>query len=112
LWGLGDVPHGITLAVALVQKTSVKAQVTAPRLCRLIVEIMRVVICGAGVIGACTAYFLSRRGIDVVVLERTDVPRHPARQAGFWRSTGAPARRSDARFRCFIIAAVKLDSAN
>ena len=58
------------------------------------VEIMRVVICGAGVIGACTAYFLSRRGIDVVVLERTDVPRHPARQAGFWRSTGAPARRS------------------
>ena len=33
---------------------------------------MRVVICGGGVIGACTAYFLSRRGIDVVVVERTD----------------------------------------
>ena len=34
---------------------------------------MRVVICGAGVIGACTAYFLARRGIDVVVVERTEV---------------------------------------
>jgi glycine/D-amino acid oxidase-like deaminating enzyme len=34
---------------------------------------MRVVICGGGVIGACTAYFLSRRGIDVVVIERTEV---------------------------------------
>ena len=31
---------------------------------------MRVVICGGGVIGACTAYFLTRRGIDVVVVER------------------------------------------
>jgi glycine/D-amino acid oxidase-like deaminating enzyme len=34
---------------------------------------MRVVICGGGVIGACTAYFLSRRGIDVTVVERTEV---------------------------------------
>jgi glycine/D-amino acid oxidase-like deaminating enzyme len=34
---------------------------------------MRVVICGAGVIGACTAYFLSLRGAEVVVIERTDV---------------------------------------
>ena len=76
------MPHGITLAVALVQKTSVKAQVTAPRLCRLIVEIMRVVICGAGVIGACTAYFLSRRGIDVIVLERTDVAAAASGKAG------------------------------
>ena len=76
------MPHGITLAVALVQKTSVKAQVTAPRLCRLIVEIMRVVICGAGVVGACTAYFLSRRGIDVIVLERTDVAAAASGKAG------------------------------
>ena len=34
---------------------------------------MRVVICGGGVIGASTAYFLSRRGIDVVVIERQAV---------------------------------------
>jgi glycine/D-amino acid oxidase-like deaminating enzyme len=34
---------------------------------------MKVVICGAGVIGACTAYFLSRRQVDVVVVERRGV---------------------------------------
>src|SRR4051794_14398421 len=34
---------------------------------------MRVVICGAGVIGASIAYFLSRRGADVTVVERTGV---------------------------------------
>jgi glycine/D-amino acid oxidase-like deaminating enzyme len=34
---------------------------------------MRVVICGGGVIGACTAYFLARRGVDVIVVERTAV---------------------------------------
>ena len=34
---------------------------------------MRVVICGAGVIGACTAYFLSQRGVEVLVVERTGV---------------------------------------
>jgi glycine/D-amino acid oxidase-like deaminating enzyme len=34
---------------------------------------MRVTICGGGVIGACTAYFLARRGVDVVVVERTEV---------------------------------------
>jgi glycine/D-amino acid oxidase-like deaminating enzyme len=32
---------------------------------------MRVVICGGGVIGACTAYFLSLRHAEVVVIERT-----------------------------------------
>lgn len=34
---------------------------------------MRILICGGGVIGACTAYFLARRGADVTVLERTGV---------------------------------------
>ena len=34
---------------------------------------MRVIICGGGVIGACTAYFLRRHGIEVIVVERTEV---------------------------------------
>ena len=34
---------------------------------------MRVLICGGGVIGASIAYFLSLRGIEVVVVERTGV---------------------------------------
>src|SRR5215475_2576167 len=44
--------------------------------------IMRVVVCGAGVIGASTAYFLKRRGIDVVVVERTDVAAAASGKAG------------------------------
>ncbi len=32
---------------------------------------MRVLICGGGVIGAAIAYFLSRRGVEVTVVERT-----------------------------------------
>ena len=34
---------------------------------------MRVLICGGGVIGASIAYFLSRRGVEAVVVERTGV---------------------------------------
>jgi glycine/D-amino acid oxidase-like deaminating enzyme len=34
---------------------------------------MRVLICGGGVIGASVAYFLSRRGVQAVVIERTGV---------------------------------------
>jgi glycine/D-amino acid oxidase-like deaminating enzyme len=49
---------------------------------------MRVVICGGGVIGACTTYFLAPRGIDVTVVERAKVAAAAsARPAGFWRST-------------------------
>ena len=43
---------------------------------------MRVVICGGGVIGACTAYFLSRRGIDVIVVEGTEVAAAASGKAG------------------------------
>jgi glycine/D-amino acid oxidase-like deaminating enzyme len=43
---------------------------------------MRVVICGAGVIGACTAYFLARRGIDVIVVESTEVAAAASGKAG------------------------------
>ena len=32
---------------------------------------MRVLICGGGVIGASIAYFLSRRGVEATVIERT-----------------------------------------
>src|ERR1700710_2175213 len=45
-------------------------------------ETMRVVICGGGVIGACTAYFLSRRGINVIVVERTEVAAAASGKAG------------------------------
>ncbi|MCB1490123.1 MAG: FAD-binding oxidoreductase [Bauldia sp.] len=34
---------------------------------------MRVLICGGGVIGAATAYFLAKRGVDVTVVERTGI---------------------------------------
>src|SRR5947199_304032 len=33
----------------------------------------RVVVCGAGVMGASVAYFLARRGVAVTVVERTGV---------------------------------------
>ncbi|MGY4231123.1 glycine/D-amino acid oxidase-like deaminating enzyme [Bradyrhizobium sp. USDA 4449] len=46
------------------------------------VESMRVVICGGGVIGACTAYFLRRRGVDVIVVERTDIAAAASGKAG------------------------------
>src|SRR3954467_11173539 len=43
---------------------------------------MRVVICGGGVFGACPAYFLSQRGIDVTVVERTEVAAAASGKAG------------------------------
>ena len=43
---------------------------------------MRVAICGAGVIGACTAYFLARRGIEVLVIDRAGVASSASGKAG------------------------------
>jgi len=43
---------------------------------------MRVVICGGGVIGACTAYFLRTRGIEVIVVERNEVAAAASGKAG------------------------------
>src|SRR3979490_479169 len=43
---------------------------------------MRVVIGGGGVIGACTALFLSCRGIDVTVVESTEVAAAASGKAG------------------------------
>ncbi|WFU83552.1 FAD-dependent oxidoreductase [Bradyrhizobium sp. CIAT3101] len=43
---------------------------------------MRVVICGGGVIGACTAYFLRRLGVDVIVVEPTEVAAAASGKAG------------------------------
>ena len=63
---------------------------------------MHVLICGGGVIGACTAYFLARRGVDVTVVERTEVACAASGKAGGFLAldwcTGSPldslARRS------------------
>ena len=43
---------------------------------------MHVVICGAGVIGACTGYFLARRGVNVTVVERCEVASSASGKAG------------------------------
>lgn len=43
---------------------------------------MRVAICGGGVIGACTAYFLKRHGIEVIVVERAEIAAAASGKAG------------------------------
>ena len=43
---------------------------------------MRILICGGGVIGACAAYFLALRGVDVIVVERTGVACAASGKAG------------------------------
>lgn len=44
--------------------------------------VMRAVICGAGVIGVCTAYYLSRRGVEVIVVDREQVACAASGKAG------------------------------
>src|SRR6266566_5074927 len=41
--------------------------------CRGPGAVMRIVICGGGVIGASIAYFLSRRGVKPIVVERAGI---------------------------------------
>src|ERR1700742_4037326 len=43
---------------------------------------MRVVVCGGGVVGAWTALHLGRRGVDVTVVERTEVAAAASGKAG------------------------------
>jgi glycine/D-amino acid oxidase-like deaminating enzyme len=43
---------------------------------------MRVLICGGGVIGASIAYFLSRRGVEATVIERTGLACAASGKAG------------------------------
>ena len=43
---------------------------------------MRVLICGGGVIGTSVAYFLSQRGIDAVVIERTGIANAASGKSG------------------------------
>ena len=43
---------------------------------------MHVVICGGGVIGAATAYFLSRRGVKATIIERTGLACAASGKAG------------------------------
>ncbi|MBG03630.1 MAG: D-amino-acid oxidase [Rhodospirillaceae bacterium] len=43
---------------------------------------MKTIICGGGVIGTCTAYYLSRRGIDVSVVERTGIANASSGKSG------------------------------
>ena len=43
---------------------------------------MRIVICGGGVIGACTALFLARRRVEVIIIERTGVANAASGRAG------------------------------
>jgi glycine/D-amino acid oxidase-like deaminating enzyme len=55
----------------------------------------RIVICGAGAIGAAIAYFIGRRGAQQIVIERHEVAGAASgSRAAFWRSTGAVAARS------------------
>ena len=43
---------------------------------------MRVLICGGGVIGVSIAYFLSQRGIETVVIERTGIANAASGKSG------------------------------
>ncbi|MBT4610026.1 MAG: FAD-binding oxidoreductase, partial [Gemmatimonadetes bacterium] len=43
---------------------------------------MKILICGGGVIGACTAYYLARKGVDVVVVERSGVANAASGKSG------------------------------
>ena len=76
---------------------------------------MKVLICGGGVIGTSTAYFLSQRGVEVSVVERTGLANAASGKSGGFLALdwcdGSPlaplARRS---FDLHAELAAKLDS--
>src|SRR6476661_6109787 len=67
-----SAPCASRSAIVLAERTEVPARRNE----------MRVVICGGGVIGACTAYFLARCGVDVTVVERTGIACAASGKAG------------------------------
>ena len=74
---------------------------------------MHVVICGGGVIGACTAYFLARRGVEVTVVERTEVACAASGKAGGFLALdwcgGSPLDTLARRKHSDIMLGVRLD---
>src|SRR5262249_20411698 len=59
-----DRPSAVAVLEGTAAREARRASMTTPR---------HVVVCGAGVIGAAVAYFLSLRGVAVTVIERTSV---------------------------------------
>lgn len=66
---------------AQLQTFAAKA-LAAGRTIRMAEKQIRVVICGGGVIAACIAYFLARRAVEVIVVERTGVACAASGKAG------------------------------
>lgn len=63
----------------------------------------RIVICGGGIIGSCTAYFLSKKGLEVTVVERCDIACAASGKAGGFLalnwSSGATGKLANLSYR-------------
>lgn len=78
---------------------------------------MDVVICGGGVIGTCTAYFLAKRGVYSIVLEKDELANAASGKAGGflardWSSGSALNILSAASFDLHAELAAELDGEN